>query len=139
MDKLYITKRARPLKANGFTILEMMVVLLIVSILLSTTQLSVKPDGLSLFSKNLLLTIQSEQFKAFETRQSRQIIIDQHHYETQEAKINYPSSISCTPQILRFTNKGNISKGGSITCTQGAKQIRLVFQLGTGKGRIDHV
>ncbi len=117
----------------------MIVVLLIVSILLHATAFVSRPDSLSLFSRNLLLSIQSEQFKAFEMRQARQIVIDQHHYETTERKVDYPASISCTGQVLLFTNKGNIAKGGSFTCTQGNKSVRLVFQLGTGKGRIDSV
>lgn len=134
MAKQSITK-----KPNGFTILEMMIVVLIVSVLLHALASAPRPDHLGLFSRQLLLTIQSEQFKAFESRQSRQIVIDKHAYETIEKRVEYPSSISCTPQVLLFTNKGNIAKGGSITCSQGSKRVRLVFQLGTGKGRIDYV
>ncbi len=119
--------------------LEMMVVILIVSVLLHTLTFIPRSDSLGLFSRHLLLSIQSEQFKAFEARESRQIVIDKHFYETTERKVEYPASISCTPQVLLFTSKGNIAKGGSITCTQGAKSVRLVFQLGTGKGRIDYV
>lgn len=134
-----MAKQSTTNKPNGFTMLELMVVVLVVSVLLHTLALTPRPDRLGLFSRQLLLTIQSEQFKAFESRQSRQIVIDKHAYETVKRKVEYPASISCTPQVLLFTNKGNIAKGGSVTCSQGSKSVRLVFQLGTGKGRIDYV
>lgn len=136
MAKQCITKQRVP---NGFTLLEMLIVLLIVSILLKSITLPTKNESLSLFSRNLLLNIQTEQFKAFESRQNRQFVIERNYYQTLKEKVNYPASITCTPQVLLFTSKGNISKGGTVVCNQGAKQVRLVFQIGTGKGRIDYV
>lgn len=124
---------------NGFTLLEMLVVLFIVSILLSVSSVPFHKDSLAFFSRNLLLEIQTEQFKAFESRQNRQFVIERNYYQTTTEKVDYPNSISCTPQVLLFTSKGNISKGGTVVCSQGTKQVRLVFQIGTGKGRIDAV
>lgn len=112
-------------------------VLLIVSVLVWCTSLPIRSDSLTLFSRNLLSRIEREQFLALETRRSRKVAVDRQFLETENGKTGYPQAISCQPQVLTFNAKGNISKGGTITCAENGRQIRLVFQIGAGKGRVE--
>lgn len=123
---------------NGFTALECMLVILIVVLIVQVFSICHRSGSLNLFAQNLLNEIQIEQFRAMSTRSSREIDIDVHHAQTEERIIDYPSSVTCSYQVLIFNARGNIAKGGTITCSQGKEEVHLVFQLGAGRGRIDH-
>ncbi len=127
----------QPEAVNGFTMLEVLLVLLIVGLLIHCFGGIRAPDRLNLFARNLLGEIQIEQYQALYHRQSRQIAVETDHIETEDRRVAYPKSITCEAQVIRFNEKGNISKGGTVRCQQGDRQARLVFQLGAGRGRID--
>lgn len=115
-----------------------MLVILIVVLIVQVFSVSRRSGSLNVFAQNLLNEIQIEQFRAMSTRRSREVDIDVHHAQTEERIIDYPSSVTCSYQVLIFNARGNIAKGGTITCSQGKEEVHLVFQLGAGRGRIDH-
>ncbi|MBF0580584.1 prepilin-type N-terminal cleavage/methylation domain-containing protein [Erysipelotrichaceae bacterium RD49] len=123
---------------NGFTMLEMLVVMLIVVILAGSINAGHQDSSLGLFGKNLLHTIQIEQYQALAQRESRSIAIDAQSLDTPTSHQRYPSGISCSAQVITFNANGNISKGGSVTCRKSTQTIRLIFQIGSGKGRIEY-
>lgn len=128
----------KPQRKNGFTMLEMLVVMLIVVILASSLRASRPGTSLGLFARNLLNTIQIEQFQALANRETRTVAIDARALNTPTSYQKYPSTISCTQQVVTFNANGNITKGGSVTCRQYDQSIRLVFQIGSGRGRIEY-
>lgn len=132
------TENSSKLSGNGFTALEILLVILVVVILLQCFSIASRPDRLTFFARNLLNEIQGEQYQAMYHRESRQVAIDRDHLELQERRIAYPDSITCEAQVIRFNEKGNISKGGTVSCQNSGRQVRLVFQLGAGRGRIDY-
>lgn len=123
---------------NGFTILEMLLVMLVLAVLLQLAVPASSSATLSMFSRNLLLQIQREQFLAFEQRSTRKVAIDEHFLETETSKAAYPETIVCSQQVLLFNERGNIAKGGTVTCAAGSRSVRLIFQLGSGRGRIEY-
>lgn len=123
---------------NGFTMLEMLVVLLIVVVLAGSFSVGHQANSLGLFGQNLLHTIQIEQYQALATRQSRTIALDVESLDTPTSHQRYPSGIACSQQVITFNANGNITKGGSVTCRKSMQTIRLIFQIGSGKGRIEY-
>lgn len=43
----------------------------------------------------------------------------------------------CQPYAFHYNEKGNISKGGRLSCSADQKQKSIVFQLGMGRMRIE--
>lgn len=123
---------------NGFTLLEMLVVMLIVVVLAASFGVGHHENSLGLFGRSLLHTIQIEQYQALASRQSRSVAIDTQSLDTPASHQRYPSGITCSQQVVTFNANGNIAKGGSVTCRKSAQTIRLVFQIGSGRGRIEY-
>lgn len=123
---------------NGFTIAQCLLVILMISVIVQVFGIRKQDTSLNLFAQNLLNEIQIEQFKAMSTRSKKEVAIDVHHAQTDEKIIDYPSSVTCSYQVLIFNARGNIAKGGTIQCNQGKEEVHLVFQLGAGRGRVEY-
>ena len=54
-----------------------------------------------------------------------------------DIEFQYPPSISCTPFAFHYNAKGNISQAHTIQCTDKVRTIRLIYQLGSGRVRIE--
>ena len=96
--------------------LEMLVVMLIVVILASSLRASRPGTSLGLFARNLLNTIQIEQFQALANRETRTVAIDARALDTPTSYQKYPSTISCTQQVVTFNANGNINYNQNLLC-----------------------
>lgn len=129
MDKRYPV-------SNGFTLIEMLLVLLIVSVV--SFGIYVKPQSsLYLFMKQLQSYCILSQQKAFIFKETQNIYSESNSIYFNEGYIEIPSSISCTPFSFHYNEKGNISKAHSITCHNENKAMKLIFQLGSGRVRLE--
>ncbi len=129
MDKLYQ-------KSNGFTLIEMLLVLLIVSVV--SFGVYAKPvSPLYLFMRHLQSACILAQEKAFANKEVQNVYFASDRIYLNEQSIDIPSSITCTPFSFHYNEKGNISKAHTITCSNDNKSMKLVFQLGSGRVRIE--
>lgn len=123
-------------QANAFTMLEVMVVLLIIG-LLSSLALQPRGSSLTVFGKTLLVQIEKEQFQAAADRQSRFFELKTEYWHTKEQTAHFPAGVTCRPAYYRWNAKGNISQAGTIVCQKGNQTIKIVLQLGSGRGRLE--
>lgn len=125
MGRLYHNK-------NGFTLLEMLVVLLIVSILSFgfSTQMN---TSLYLFMKKAQTLSITAQEKAYVEHQRIDMSVDS------KIDIEYyiPKDIVCDPVSFYYNSKGNISKALTLRCQNANSKMKLVYQLGTGRVRLE--
>lgn len=113
---------------NGFTLVEMLVVLLIVSMLgfgLSTKMHS----SLYVFMKNLQTLCITAQEKAY-------VEIDDSIY-MDDVEYKIPHDIACDHVSFYYNAKGNMSKAMSLHCQNASSQMKLVFQVGAGRVRLE--
>lgn len=135
---IYQSIRNKVQTQNGFTIAQCLMVIMVIAIIVQVFGIHKQESSLNIFAQNLLNEIQIEQYKAMSTRSRKEVAIDVHHAKTEEKIIDYPSSVTCSYQVLIFNARGNIAKGGTILCNQGKEEVHLVFQLGAGRGRVEH-
>ncbi|MDD7281380.1 competence type IV pilus minor pilin ComGD [Floccifex sp.] len=120
---------------NGFTIVEMLFVLLIVCMFSIPIQ---KPkSSLTMFMKQMMAYSITMQQKAFETKQEVNVTINKHNALFDEYSVDYPSNISCTPVSFHYNENGNISKALTLSCYEENKQMKLIYQLGSGRVRYE--
>lgn len=123
------------LNKNGFTFLEMMIVLLIVSIL-SFGLYSKMQSSLYVFMKQVQTLCITAQQKAYaEHRKVYVHIQDSIHVDEIEYKI--PKDIACDSVDFYYNAKGNISKALSLHCSNSSTKMKLVFQVGAGRVRLE--
>ena len=104
---------------NGFTLVEMLVVLLIVSMLgfgLSTKMHS----SLYVFMKHRKVYVEI----------GDSIYMD-------EVEYGIPHDIACDHVSFYYNAKGNMSKAMSLHCQNASSQMKLVFQVGAGRVRLE--
>lgn len=120
---------------NGFTLIEMLVVLLIVSML--GFGLSTKMHcSLYVFMKNLQTLCITAQEKAYVKHRKVYVEIgDSIYMDDVEYKI--PHDIACDHVSFYYNAKGNISKAMSLHCQNASSQMKLVFQVGAGRVRLE--
>ena len=136
MEPLLRLKMDKPSTINGFSLLECLFVLLIVSILALAIPTE-RIDSMTLFSRMLQMHCIQVQEQAFAKKEETEVIFSKHNANFNGTKIKYPQGIVCTPQEFHYNADGNISKGGRITCQNSSKSFQLVFQIGAGRVRID--
>lgn len=122
---------------NGFTVMEMLIVMLIVGILMSMGVNRTPSASLNLFMKQLQSAILTEQFGAFEEREKRQVRIDRHSFKGDAIFFDYPQGITCSPLTVSYNARGNIAKAGTVNCSDGHHFGKLVFQIGAGRVRLE--
>lgn len=122
---------------NAFTILEMMIVLLIVSISTIGIQAHSYQPSLSIFMKKMMSYSIILQEQAFIEKEQKQVTIENSQAYFDSTLLTYPTVISCEAQSFHYNEKGNISKANTITCYRGNETMSLIYQLGTGRVRIE--
>ena len=128
MDRRYPNK-------NGFTLIEMMVVLGIVCML--GFGLSTKLDSsLYLFMKKVQTLCITAQEKAYVQHKNMPVNLDL-EVKVGQTHMLVPSNITCESTSFYYNEKGNISKAGSWRCHNASTTMKLVFQLGTGRVRLE--
>lgn len=125
----------KPLHNNAFSMLEMLLVLLIVSIF--SMSFVMPKDNLTLFMQQLMQESILCQERAFLEKRRVDVHFDASFAQFDDHKISYPSHISCSVVNFYYNSKGNVSKASTIRCTDGNQKKKLIFQLGSGRVRID--
>ena len=126
----------RPPVNNAFTMLETMFVLLILTVF---TWLSIPPSfsSVNLFAKRVMAYSVLTQEKAFVEKSEKEVRIETHKAVFDTIELEYPSRITCDPYTFHYNAKGNISRANTIKCYEGERTISLIFQLGSGRVRIE--
>ena len=128
MGRLYRNK-------NGFTLLEMLVVLLIVSILSFGLSTQMNTSLYLLMKKVQTLSITAQE-KAYVEHQRIDMSVNS---KINVGDIEYciPKDIVCDPVSFYYNTKGNISKALTLRCQNANSKMKLVYQLGTGRVRLE--
>ncbi len=122
---------------NGFTVMEILIVLLVVGVMMSLGHGRTPAASLNLFMKQLESAVLSEQFAAFESREKREVQINRSSFQGKETRFTYPGGITCSPLNLSYNARGNIAKAGSVNCSDGHHRAKMVFQIGAGRVRVE--
>ena len=120
MEPLFRLKMDKPSVINGFSLLECLFVLLIVSILALAIPTE-RIDSLTLFSRMVQMHCIQVQEQAFAKKTETKVIFSKYEVNFNGTIIAYPQSIVCTPHEFHYNADGNISKGGRITCQNPKK------------------
>lgn len=120
---------------NGFTLVEMMLVLFLLSVLLLLTPLLNRQHG-------ILLRMDVEQIREICTtaqaqamKEHRRVTIKIHGSKVYRDSQLYAlqGSTSCSPMSFHYTPQGTISQAFTLNCRSAASSIQLVAQLGSGR------
>lgn len=122
---------------NGFTVVEVLFVLLIMSMLTGIFAFSSARRPQAFFARSLLRELESEQYQALFLRTKRSIRIEQDRLITEDRVQRFDSGNVCEPMTFSFNAKGSISKGGTLRCASQGSIFSIVMQLGTGRMRIE--
>lgn len=126
----------KPSAVNGFTLIEMLLVLFIITVL-GITGSSTRISSLHLFGQKMMAWSVLMQEQAFATKTERTIQIQKRQAQFGEHIWSYPEGIACTPFTLHYNALGHISQAKSIICTEKEKQITLIYQLGSGRVHLE--
>ena len=137
MEALLRFKMVKLHDNNGYSLLECLIVLLIVSVI-SISIPTVHTDSLSIFSKSMKMRCIQIQEQAFAKKEETYVQFSNHSVDFNGNIIQYPKDIVCDVGLFHYNADGNISKGGHITCKKKNESIRLVFQIGAGRVRLQH-
>lgn len=118
--------------ANGFTLLEMVLVMLVVSVV-GITAVPPSSSGFSLFMTELENRIVAEQVKAYNGQCRRTLSITGHSLITESGTFSFPDGYGCTPFDWHYNASGSISTAGTVSCTGDGTSKDLVFRLGAGR------
>lgn len=125
-------------KPNGYTLLQCLLVLFILSISLAVSLPALRPEmPLSVFFERMESRILAEQEKAIAGRMRTSLEIAQDSMYSQEWKEAFPRQIACEPFSIGFNEKGNISTAGSVHCRSKTQKGRMIFQIGSGRMRYE--
>ncbi|MGM9946701.1 prepilin-type N-terminal cleavage/methylation domain-containing protein [Floccifex sp.] len=125
----------KPVVNNGFTIIEMLIVLLI---LVCFTIPFVKPDpSFDIFMKKMRIYSIICQEKAFLYKQNQNVSIQEHQAVFDDFVYVYPETITCEPVSFHYNSNGNISQALSYSCQSLTQQKTLIYQLGSGRVRYE--
>lgn len=126
-----------PRGRNAFSLSETLFVLLLIGLSVSVFSLTPRADSSGLSSRILLEKVNQEQYLAFSLRQPRAVDIQKDRMLSGQESFAFPKGLACTPMKLSWNETGSISKGGTLRCTAGTSSFRIVFQLGSGRARIE--
>ncbi len=128
MDKPYPNK-------NGFTLVEMLIVLFIVSMLGFGLSFHMH-SSLYVFMKNLQTLCITAQEKAYVDHKKVYVKLNDKIY-VDEVEYLIPNDIVCDSVSFYYNAKGNMSKALSLHCQNASSQMKLVFQVGAGRVRLE--
>lgn len=128
MDKPYPNK-------NGFTLVEMLIVLFIVSMLGFGLSFRMH-SSLYVFMKRLETQCITAQEKAYVDHKKVYVKLNDKIYVDEEEYL-IPNDIVCDSVSFYYNAKGNMSKALSLHCQNASSQMKLVFQVGAGRVRLE--
>ena len=128
MDKPYPNK-------NGFTLVEMLIVLFIVSMLGFGLSFRMH-SSLYVFMKNLQTLCITAQEKAYVEHKKVYVKLNDKIY-VDEVEYLIPNDIVCDSVSFYYNANGNMSKALSLHCQNASSQMKLVFQVGAGRVRLE--
>ena len=128
MDKPYPNK-------NGFTLVEMLIVLFIVSMLGFGLSFRMH-SSLYVFMKRLQTLCITAQEKAYVDHKKVYVKLNDKIY-VDEVEYLIPNDIVCDSVSFYYNAKGNMSKALSLHCQNASSQMKLVFQVGAGRVRLE--
>lgn len=128
MDKPYPNK-------NGFTLVEMLIVLFIVSMLGFGLSFHMH-SSLYVFMKRLQTLFITAQEKAYVQHRNVYVNLNDKIY-VDEVEYLIPQDIVCDSVSFYYNAKGNMSKAMSLHCQNASNQMKLVFQVGAGRVRLE--
>ena len=128
MDKPYPNK-------NGFTLVEMLIVLFIVSMLGFGLSFRMH-SSLYVFMKNLQTLCITAQEKAYVDHKKVYVKLNDKIY-VDEVEYLIPNDIVCDSVSFYYNAKGSMSKALSLHCQNASSQMKLVFQVGAGRVRLE--
>lgn len=116
-----------------------MIQTLFVFMIISILAIQIRPyrPNLRLFMKQILDQSIVMQEKAMTEKRDVYVIWSTHLVSLDGHSISYPSGITCDAATYHYNAKGNISSALTIHCHQGKESSRLIFQLGSGRGRLE--
>lgn len=120
---------------NGFTLVEMLVVLLIVSMLGFGLSFRMH-SSLYVFMKRLQTLCITAQEKAYVQHKKVYVELNDKIY-VDEVEYLIPQDIVCDSVSFYYNAKGNMSKAMSLHCQNASSQMKLVFQVGAGRVRLE--
>lgn len=123
--------------SNGYTIVEMMVVLLIVSMCTLVFTSMPRANSLHMIADTILYKCCIVQEQAFYQKQNKYVTIGTYQANFDKETLIYPHGITCEPASFSYNAKGNISQANTVKCFEADQHISLVFQLGSGRVRVD--
>lgn len=127
MDKL--------LRNNAFTLVEMLLVLLIISVF--SMGFRVPESNLTIFMEQIMNESILCQEMAFLKKKEVDVSFYSSYAKFNDSSYIYPSKITCSTNSFHYNENGNISKACTIACSNGIHTKKLIFQLGSGRVRID--
>lgn len=125
----------RPPCDSGFTLVEMLLVLLLLSVLLLVTPLMKR-------QQRILLRMDVQQIREICTKAQAQAIRKHKSIpmKIQGSKVycdreiySLQSSTSCSSMSFHYTAQGTISKAFTLNCRSASSSVQLVAQLGSGR------
>ena len=120
---------------SGFTLVEMLLVLLLLSVLLLVTPLLKR-------QQRILLRMDVQQIREICTKAQAQAIREHKSIpiKIQGSKVycdreiySLQSSTSCSSMSFHYTAQGTISKAFTLNCRSASSTVQLVAQLGSGR------
>lgn len=125
----------RPPCDSGFTLVEMLLVLLLLSVLLLVTPLLKR-------QQRILLRMDVQQIREICTKAQAQAIREHKSIpiKIQGSKVycdreiySLQSSTSCSSMSFHYTAQGTILKAFTLNCRSASSTVQLVAQLGSGR------
>ena len=127
----------KPRFNNGFTLVEMLMVILIVSLFMVSV-ISIRPiNSLSIFMEKMMSYCVLTQEKAYVEKKRLSVDIQRTYAQFDDIVFQYPKMIVCEPNHFFYNGKGNISKPDTIICRKQNQEKKLIFQLGSGRVRVE--
>lgn len=127
----------RPKHNNGFTLLEALLVLFILSVSIFFFSAVHHKPSLEIVCKKIMNLSVTMQERAFSQKVNQYVQIHTHEAIFEDTIFYYPEGIVCEGYDYHYNAKGNINQAGSITCTDSKSMKRIVVQLGSGRMRIE--
>lgn len=123
--------------ANGFTLLQNLLVLLLAGIMMIPALSAGSAPSLAVFMETLSLHLVMEQSESFIHKEIRKVQIERTRLVSQEKTIEFPTGIACEPFTLYWNENGNPGRAGTIHCTTKEETWKLVIGLGSGRIRYE--
>lgn len=127
----------KPKVVNGFSILEVLVIMLIICVFTFQFSTMLVSPSLPIFMEKMMQLSTMAQEKAFIEKEKKEVEIHENWAKFDDTILSYPSQISCSSTSFHYNAKGNINKGGSITCQENGTEKKLIFQIGSGRVRLE--